>query len=67
MTFIGCLSETLCRRGIEALELINADLGNTIRRAGDDADLSGKGCIIRQYKEGRLVRIQDDLQGMKLI
>ena len=54
-------------RGFGKDELINADLGNTILRVGDDVDLSGKGCIIRQYKEGRLVLIQDDLQGMKLI
>lgn len=44
--------------------LINADLGNTILRVGDDVDLSGKGCIIRQYKEGRPLLIQDSLQDM---
>lgn len=63
---VRCYIERLFR-GFGKDELINADLANTILRVGDDVDLSGKGCIIRQYKEGRFVLIQHDLQGMKLI
>ena len=63
---IRCYLERLFR-GFGKDELINADLGNMILRVGDDVDLSGKGCIIRQYKEGRLVLVQDNLQGVKCI
>lgn len=60
---VRCYLERLFR-GFGKNGLINADLGNTILRVGDDVDLSGKGCIIRQYKEGRPLLIQDSLQDM---
>lgn len=46
-------------------EMINADLGNTILRVGDDVDLSGKGCVVRKCENGRLELLQDIAQGMK--
>lgn len=46
-------------------EMINADLGNTILRVGDDVDLSGKGCVVRKCVNGRLELLQDITQGMK--
>lgn len=63
---VRCYLERLFR-GFGNEGFINADLGNTILRVGDDVDLSGKGCIIRQYIEGRPVLIQDNLQDMKLM
>ncbi len=46
-------------------EMINADLGNVILRVGDDVDLSGKGCVVRKFENGRLELLQDIVQGMK--
>lgn len=40
-------------------EMINADLGNEILRVGDDVDLSGKGCVVRKFDNGRLELLQD--------
>ena len=54
-------------RGFGKDELINADLGNTILRVGDDVDLSGKGCVVRKYENGWFELLQDNLSGMKCI
>lgn len=48
-------------------EMINADLGNTILRVGDDVDLSGRGCVVRKYENGRFELLQDNLSGMKCV
>lgn len=40
-------------------EMINADLGNLILRAGDDVDFSGKGCVVRKFENGRPELLRD--------
>lgn len=59
------LERLLCGFGND--ELINADPGNVVLRVSDDVDLSGRGCVVRKYENGRFELLQDNLSGMKYI
>lgn len=54
-------------RGFGKDELISADLGNVVLRVGDDVDLSGRGCVVRKYENGRFELLQDNLSDLKCI
>ena len=61
---VRCYLERLLR-GFGNDELINADPGNMVLRVSDDVDLSGRGCVVRKYENGRLELLQDITQDMK--
>ena len=63
---VGCYLERLFY-GLSSDELINADPGNVVLRVGDEVDLSGRGCVVRKYENGRFELLQDNLSGMKCI
>ena len=63
---IGCYLDRLFY-GLSSDGLINADFGNVVLRVSDDVDLSGRGCVVRKYENGRLELLQDNLSDMKCI
>lgn len=63
---VRCYLERLIR-GFGKDELISADLGNVVLRVGDDVDLSGRGCAVRKYENGRFELLQDNLSDLKCI
>lgn len=63
---VGCYLDRLFY-GLSRDELINADLGNVVLRVNDDVDLSGRGCVVRKYENGRLELVQDNLSDMNCI